>query len=171
MSRILRYRKTLSVPIAAAEMPGVTIRPFITTADADAWLQLHAEVFGRGSTSNGRRWLADDFAREFTAKPWWMPTCMWFAELAEATADGDGKIVGTATLGRRGVPLRDEATLAWLMVRPDHRCRGIGRALIGTVERTAWNDGARELSLETHVAWHDARRLYQQCGYRSTVVS
>jgi ribosomal protein S18 acetylase RimI-like enzyme len=55
--------------------------------------------------------------------------------------------------------------VVWLMVDPDFRRRGIGRALLATLEASAWQSGERELVLETHADWSAAVRLYESFGY------
>lgn len=167
MSRILHLRKRLIALPAAVELPDVTIRPFIATnpgsgdADAQAWLELRETAFC-GLVAGGRTWTAADFRREFLGKPWWSPERMLFAA---AAGSGGEFILGSVTLGRSGRPPDDNASVQWLMVRPEHRRRGIGRLLLSTIERQAFAAGETSLTLETHAAWSDAVRLYRAAGY------
>ena len=160
MLPILRFAKLLHArpePSPAS----ASIRCFAGAGDVSAWLALCDTAFA-GLTASGRRRTADDFEREFTAKPWWSPERMWFAE------DEVGNVVGSATLGRSGLPPDDVPCVLWLMVDPRYRRRGIGRALLTTLEQAAWDSGERRLTLETHAAWRDAVRLYERCGYERT---
>jgi len=154
------------------ELPGVTIRPFNAAgpdsgdSDAPAWLELREAAFA-GLVASGRSWTLDDFHREFMAKPWWQPERMLFAVAVENGGEAIVRelIMGAATLGRAGRPPDDHASVQWLMVRPEHRRRGIGKLLLSTVERQAFAAGETTLSLETHAAWNDAVRLYHAAGY------
>jgi ribosomal protein S18 acetylase RimI-like enzyme len=85
---------------------------------------------------------------------------MWLAETMETAT-----VVGSVTLGRSGRPPDDRACLAWLMVDPEYRRRGIGAALVRAVERAAMEQGETELVLETHADWREAVRLYERLGY------
>lgn len=167
MSRILHLRKPLISPPAALELPGVTIRPFNGAgadhgvADVAAWLELRDATFA-GLVAEGRPWTASDFRREFTSKPWWRPERMLFAMAASL---GGQSLVGSITLGRSGRSPDDSASVQWLMVRPEHRRRGIGRQLLSTLERYAFAAGETTLMLETHAAWSDAVSLYRAAGY------
>lgn len=74
-----------------------------------------------------------------------------------------GEIVGDAVLlYRRG---QSGARLYSLVVRPDQRGRGIGRALIQAAERTARAHRCTELRLEVRVGNKSAQRLYRRLGY------
>jgi ribosomal protein S18 acetylase RimI-like enzyme len=160
-------RKSLNSAPAGFAVPGVTIRPFNGAgpdsgdAEARAWLALREATFA-GLVATGRSWTPDDFRREFTAKPWWKPERMLLAVAAE---NGGEAIVGTVTLGRFGRPPDDHASVQWLMVRPEHRRRGIGKLLLATIERQAFAAGETMLTLETHAAWSDVVRLYRAAGY------
>jgi RimJ/RimL family protein N-acetyltransferase len=78
----------------------------------------------------------------------------------------DGVGVGTAAVIPEPVPGRMQLVGMW--VDPQHRHRGIARALIGEVVRWSREHQAREL-----IAWvveHNtaARRLYERVGFRPT---
>jgi ribosomal protein S18 acetylase RimI-like enzyme len=174
MSSILHLRKRLISLPAAADVPGVTIRPFNRTdaatadSDAPAWLALRESAFA-GMTAGGRRagerrWSLDDFRREFSTKPWWEPERMLFAV---TTVDDRETVVGSVTLGRSGRAPDDVASLMWLMVAPDQRRRGIGKLLLNAIERQAFEAGETTLTLETHATWSDAVRLYRAAGYET----
>jgi GNAT superfamily N-acetyltransferase len=83
-------------------------------------------------------------------------------------AEYDGDLIGMACL--RLLPclcdLRPYAELTELLVHPEHRRRGAGRALIERIEHEARAQGAAELVLMT--AWRnsEAHAFYHALGYR-----
>jgi putative acetyltransferase len=58
------------------------------------------------------------------------------------------------------------AELKRLIVRPDARGRGIGRALLTAIETAALDEQVRVLLLETGPESREALTLYHRCGYR-----
>ena len=164
MSSILHLRKRLISLPAVPDVPGVTIRPFNgSESNAATWLAIREAAFA-GMIAEGRPWSTSDFRREFTAKPWWEPGRMLFA----ATTEHDREVVvGSVTLGRAGRAPNDFACLQWLMVRPEERRRGIGKLLLTTIERLAFDAGETTLALETHASWSEAVRLYRAAGYET----
>jgi ribosomal protein S18 acetylase RimI-like enzyme len=54
-----------------------------------------------------------------------------------------------------------------LAVARDSEGRGLGRAMMGELERLARARGATQIRLRVHPANERARRLYEGCGYRS----
>ena len=58
----------------------------------------------------------------------------------------------------------------WLLVDPRWRRRGIGRLLMSHLELAAWDDGWREMQLETHAGWAAAVAFYQSMGYEPCVI-
>lgn len=173
MSNLLRLQKTLDFTTGVVPVPGVSVRTFNGSKDVDRWLALRSAAFAEFNAA-GRPWTAADFHREFTAKPWWRPEFMWFATEVLAHGEPPGtiepatSICGAVTLARTGRPPQDQASVAWLMVAPTHRNRGIARALLAALEAEAWKAGERTLVLETHAAWTAAVRLYESAGYVRT---
>ena len=170
MSNILRLRKSPIIQVGADVVPGLTIRPFAGPDDVSAWLALRAAAFA-DLIAAARPWTATDFDREFTSKPWWQHERMWMAtfespEVLPPQSSGiTPLVVGSITLGRTGRAPAEVAAIQWLMVAPTQRRRGIGTALLQTVEQQALELGERELTLETHSAWTAAMRLYRRHGY------
>lgn len=156
---ILRFSHTLTQPPDLPVPGGATIRTFRNPDDVAEWLALRQAAFARLVVA-GRPWTRDDFRREFIAKPWWSAERMWVA------TDEGGAVAGAVTLGRSGRPPHDAPCVMWLMVDPRFRRRGIGRALLTTLERAVWEAGERTITLETHSSWGDAVRLYERCGYQ-----
>ncbi len=169
MSNLLRLQKRLESGTTPVPIPGVSVRTFNgsddATNDVGHWLALRSAAFAE-IDSAGRSWTAEDFHREFTAKPWWQPHHMWFASVASRERERPESVdCGTIALARTGCPPHDRASVAWLMVAPAFRKRGIARTLLATLEAAAWDAGERMLTLETHAAWTAAVRLYESVGY------
>ena len=82
-----------------------------------------------------------------------------------AIAGARGEPVGFAAWYRPGDP--GTSKLDKLYVLPEWHGRGVGRALIGHVEREARRDGARELLL--NVNKHNASSIaaYRRCGFET----
>ena len=66
----------------------------------------------------------------------------------------------------RGSPNEGEIKSMW--VEPGHRGRGVGRAMLAAVERTAQAQGVAILRLETGIRQPEALRMYRAAGYRET---
>lgn len=174
MSNLLRLQKTIDFTTGVIPVPGVSVRTFIGSEDVDHWLALRSAAFAEFDAA-GRPWTAADFHREFTGKPWWRPEHLWFAyETGRSlvlgaplgAVDAESRnACGTIALARTGRPPHDQASVAWLMVAPTHRKRGIARALLAALEAEAWKAGERMLVLETHAAWTAAVRFYESAGY------
>jgi GNAT superfamily N-acetyltransferase len=156
--KILRFEKRLAV-VAVPQIPGVRFRWPTGPDDVTAWLRLRREAFA-GMLAPGRDWTAADFEREFTSRPWWTAEAMWLAETVASPA-----VVGSVVLGRSGRSPDDRPSIQWLMVAPEFRGRGLGRALLAAAERAACDRGETSLTLETHADWRDAVRLYEQTGW------
>lgn len=102
-----------------------------------------------------------------TAAAWWRERAasvdagrhqVWIAR------DGE-QVAGTIGLVRPALPnARHRAEIAKLMVRPSARGRGIGRALLATVERSAADEGLSLLVLDTETG-SPAERLYRSAGW------
>jgi GNAT superfamily N-acetyltransferase len=68
-------------------------------------------------------------------------------------------------LADRGLGALAVPAVHWLAVLPNWRRRGVGRLLIEALEERSWQQGHREIFLETHEGWTAARRLYESLGY------
>lgn len=73
--------------------------------------------------------------------------------------------VGTVTLAMRRGNRTSMPVIHWLLVDPAWRCLGIGRVLVSHLEKAVWDDGWREVQLETHIGWTEAVAFYQSIGY------
>jgi ribosomal protein S18 acetylase RimI-like enzyme len=82
------------------------------------------------------------------------------------TAELDGHVVGTVSLGGRGPrEISGSLRLFALDVGPAFRRRGVGTALIEAIEDEAGKRGMGSVSLEVAVENRDAIRLYERLGY------
>ncbi|MDT3399302.1 GNAT family N-acetyltransferase [Streptomyces sp. B1866] len=80
-------------------------------------------------------------------------------------AHGPGGLTGTVGLARGAMPAgRRRAEIVKLMVHPDARGQGLGRALLATAEEAAVRAGLTLLHLDTE-AGTPAERLYLTAGW------
>lgn len=94
----------------------------------------------------------------------------WFALAHTETvfvAEWDGRIVGMACLQltRSACYPNPLAELAELYIEPDHRRKGLGRALVARAEEAARSAGANEILLLTGLHKEDAQAFYRVLGY------
>jgi GNAT superfamily N-acetyltransferase len=162
MPIVQQLTKKLSSRPEPPPVADVRLRHYAGSVDIETWLDLRRRAFARQKVGIGD-WDAADFEREFLQKPWWRPECMWFAETQESPRQGE--VVGTVTLARRGIPPDDKPVVHWLAVLPRFRQRGVGQLLMANLEAAVWDAGERQIWLETHQAWAEARRLYASLGY------
>jgi GNAT superfamily N-acetyltransferase len=94
------------------------------------------------------------------SKPWWRPEWTWLAIPLEKAIP-----IGAVTLALREGAHSTIPVVHWLLVDPAWRRRRIGRLLISHLELAAWNNGWREVELETHANWTAAVAFYQSIGY------
>jgi len=101
-----------------------------------------------------------------------------FAEQAENLeawiARLDGQAVGMLLLKRHGAT---SAEIYWLGVDPDHHRRGVGRALIGALERRLRDEKARFLFVTTlhpdadYEPYRRTRAFYESIGFELALSS
>lgn len=116
--------------------------------------------------------LLDAFNREFDDPS---PGADWLAERLTDLLGRGGTIVLLAGDGPDGIAVvrtrpalwsgGDEWYLAELYVVPEHRGRGVGRALLGAVVDTARSNGADLVDLATTEDDVAARGLYESMGF------
>ena len=156
MTNVLQMTRVLAEQPAIPVVPGVQIRNIRIPEDVERWLELRRQAFS-GQRIGVREWSREDFAVEFLGKPWWRPEAMWLAH-----ADG---LVGSVTLALRKGRYDVKSVVHWLMVDSSQRRRGIGQLLMATLEAAVWDEGGRQVWLETHSAWEEAVALYRAVGY------
>jgi ribosomal protein S18 acetylase RimI-like enzyme len=78
-----------------------------------------------------------------------------------------GRVVGIATcfLGFTTFAARPLLNIHDLAVLPEHRGRGVGRALLRAAEESARRRGCVKLTLEVQEHNHRARRVYEAAGF------
>ena len=167
MPIVQQLTKKLSARPEPPLVTDVRLRHYAGERDIEIWLELRRRAFARQKVGIGD-WDAADFEREFLRKPWWRPECMWFAETQELLPSGE--VVGTVTLARRGIPSDDKPVVHWLAVVPRYRNRGVGQLLMASLEAAVWEEGGRQIWLETHEAWAEAARLYASLGYEPSAI-
>ena len=160
MTTILHFRRQLSGPPDIAEVPGIWVRNFSVPDDIANWLALRDRAMAE-QIPRVRSWSKSDFELEMSSKSWWSANRSWVAMRANRADSA----VGAVTLALREGVASTIPVVHWLLVDPaDHR-RGIGKFLLSHLELAAWNDGWREIELETHANWTAAVRFYQSIGY------
>jgi ribosomal protein S18 acetylase RimI-like enzyme len=143
--------------------PPATIRRLVP-ADAQAYRALMLEAYA----------ATPDAFTSTVAERQAMPPTWWEARLAEGAADQRvcGAFVGDALAGAAGIAFeqrertRHKALLFGMVVRPDFRGRGIGKALVEAVLREAAQAPfTRVVQLTVSDTNSAARRLYEGCGF------
>ena len=81
-------------------------------------------------------------------------------------AELDEQVVGTVSIGGHGFQRPGSLRLFALDVGTGSRRRGVGTALVHTVEAIASHRGLDEVNLEVAVDNEDAVRIYERLGYR-----
>jgi putative acetyltransferase len=79
--------------------------------------------------------------------------------LAREGTDGSAIGCGAIVLGSA------HGEVKRMVVRPGHRGRGVGRALLAFLEGAARERGCTRFVLETGYLQHEALALYERCGY------
>jgi GNAT superfamily N-acetyltransferase len=160
MATILHFRRQLSSPPDIAEVPGIKVQNFIVRDDVEPWLELRDRAMAE-QVPLVRSWSKSDFQLEMLNKSWWSAERSWIA----MEANGRECVVGAVTLALRKGATSSIPVAHWLLVDPNWQRRGIGRLLMSHLELAAWNDGWREIELETHAGWGAAVGFYQSIGY------
>jgi GNAT superfamily N-acetyltransferase len=159
MTAVLHFRRQLFRPPDAADVPGFSVRNISIPDDIAAWLALRNRAMV-DQIPRARPWSEADFCSEMQSKTWWRADRTWLATAVETAL-----LVGAVTLALREGSVSTIPVVHWLFVDPAWRRRGIGRLLISHLELAAWNDGWREIELETHAGWTPAVAFYQSIGY------
>jgi len=75
-------------------------------------------------------------------------------------------LLGLVTLVAGRSAAGERASIAWLLVHPVARRRGIGRLLVGQALRRAQAQGAREVGVECRADWQGAIAFWEAVGFR-----
>lgn len=136
-------------------------------AAARLWMQSarehtsHDPVYATapGAEKTMRRFLSD-LARNYYA-------FLFVATVGDRTV---GFVSGELREGSPAFQPKTWASVDDVFVEPDHRNRGIGRALIASVEGWARQRGANGVSLQVAAANGRGRRFYEGLGFREISV-
>lgn len=159
MPAVLHFRRQLFRPPDAVEVPGICVRNISIPDDVAAWLALRNRAMS-DQIPHVRPWFESDFCSEMQCKSWWRSERTWLAFGLETASP-----VGAVTLAMREGEAGAIPVVHWLLVDPAWRRRGVGRLLVSYLELAVWNDGWREIELETHAGWTAAVAFYQSIGY------
>jgi GNAT superfamily N-acetyltransferase len=94
-------------------------------------------------------------------------------DVLHVVAEVDGRVVGTALAKAHPISsMSDEvvAELSGVMVHPDHRALGVGRALVAEVGRWAAGRGVRRVAIKTYSANEEALRFWEGLGFEPRLV-
>ena len=160
MSSVLHFRRQLFTPPDVAEVPGICVRFFGGAENIAGWLSLRERAMA-DQVPRARAWSESDFRSEMLSKSWWCADHCWLAE----ESDKQGSLVGAVTLAIREGATSVVPVVHWLLVDPAWRRRGVGRLLMSHLEVAVWNNGWRQVELETHAEWAAAVGFYQSMGY------
>jgi GNAT superfamily N-acetyltransferase len=141
------------------DVTGISVRNISIPDDVPAWLALRDRAMV-DQIPRVRPWSGSDFFSEMQTKSWWRPERTWLAFGLETAS-----LVGAVTLAMREGAVGKTPVVHWLLVDPAWRRRGAGRLLVSHLELAVWNDGGREIELETHAGWTAAVAFYQSIGY------
>ena len=89
-------------------------------------------------------------------------------------AEADGEVIGTLSLIVFPVfshHLASEAVVEAVVIRPAHRGKGLGRAMLQAAMRLAASKGAYKLALSSNLRRLDAHRFYDGMGFTRHGVS
>ena len=86
----------------------------------------------------------------------------WIAVPGSADAT---EVLGLATLVTSTGRARLRRSIAWLLVHPSARRRGIGRALVETICHEASTRDQAELWVECHTQWQIAMAFWRSVGF------
>jgi GNAT superfamily N-acetyltransferase len=158
VSPILHFRKQLAAPPVAVGVPGIYLRKIQISNDIPSWLALRERAM-ECEVPKPRPWSVADFRAEMSQKQWWRTERSWIA------TTGSADFVGAVTLAMRSGENNATPVVHWLLIDPRFRRRGIAKMLMSNLELAAWDDGHREVQLETHAGWQAAIAFYQSVGY------
>jgi len=134
----------------------------VSTSDPGdaAWLALRAEFIPEESLEEQRRFLAA-FARDSKA---------FRAFVAQ---DEQAGLLGFAEVSVRtdfvnGCEQRPALFLEGIFVRPEHRGRGVARALCEAAGRWGRQQGCREFASDVYVDDHDSLAAHRGLGFEET---
>jgi RimJ/RimL family protein N-acetyltransferase len=139
----------------------VLVRP-AEPGDAAALVEL-----ARAVTAEPEGWLlSEEGWRTVAEERRYLRALRRYADAVVLLAEENGSVLGRLSASRDAHPASNHVADVGLMVAAGHRRRGIGTALLASVEDWAREVGVRKLEL--HVFPHNgpAIALYERVGYR-----
>ncbi|MFE7638520.1 GNAT family N-acetyltransferase [Kitasatospora sp. NPDC057518] len=147
----------MPLPTPAPVPAPVRIREAVPEDWPDIWPFFHT-VVAAGETFPYPLDMSSELGRE-----WWMLAA---PNRTVVAVDGDGRILGTATMSRNRPGNGSHVASASYLVDPAHHGRGIGRALVEYTLDWARRSGFRAMQFNAVVATnHHAVRLYESLGF------
>lgn len=141
-----------AAPVGPA--PGVAVARACPRGDAAALGQVVEAVRAAGFPVTNAAGLVADLA----SRPG-RGVDVWLARV-------EGEPAGLAAAVTAGREPAARHSLAWLLVSPALRRRGVGTALVAAVLDAARARGAEDVWLETHGDWTAAAAFWQAVGFR-----
>ena len=153
-------------------MPEISIRP-ASPADVRAIGRLGAALVRLHHELDERRFLEATPQTEHGYASY-VRSQLANREIVVLVAERDGNVVGYTFAGVEGVDymsLRGPAgVLHDIVVDPEHRGLGIGRALLDATLTALEERGAPRVVLSTAERNESAQRLFEQAGFRRTMI-
>ena len=150
---------SLSKSPEVAAVQGIIIRHFEDATDIGRWVELMDIAF-KNLNPPMRPWTEADFKTRIMEQPGWSPAHLFLA------CDRENQVAGSVSLTFRRCGKDTLPALHLLAVRPEWRRQGIARRLVAHLELAIWEMGFREVCLEIHAAWHEAKFFYAALGYK-----
>ncbi|MFN7811183.1 MAG: GNAT family N-acetyltransferase [Planctomycetia bacterium] len=151
-------------PAATAECWGHVLRPIALERDADAVADL-AAVVARTVRKTRPQPTAAGLMAELRGRPDRQVSCWLAWAISPAGKTGTAGPSGLVTLvesrGRTGAA---RFSISWLIVRPDARRQGLGRALVAAAVSRARSAGADVVWTETSRDW-PAAEFWRAVGF------
>jgi mycothiol synthase len=151
----LMMRCTDLTNVAEPALPaGYSLRAY-RPGDTRGWLDICNPAIGT-------TWTDADFGEKMLNAPWFSPDRVFMVEHG-------GEPVGTASAWQENAVQRKVGYTHMVAIRPDHRGRGLGRALMRQVMRWFHEHGFRESILHTDDFRLPAIALYLSLGFEPLV--
>jgi GNAT superfamily N-acetyltransferase len=130
----------------------------------DDALAIAALASAQDPLTGGRRAFSGaGLVEELTSRPG-RGVSAWLA-WGDAESARSPRALGLITLVAAGHGERVRHSVAWLLVDPHDRRRGVGTALVNVALEAAARAGATEVWVETHATWPAATAFWERLGF------